>query len=251
MILGDQEPNHAVAVRSPQSLPAAERHSPTGTASVRTPQSLSATRVVIADRQPLVLQGLAHVVRACASASIEHCTSPRELTAALLGGRADLAIVDAGLDEPDGLRVLRDARHKGSNIPSIFMTGNGRDSEVLETVSLGIQGLLSKDSPVESVAQCVKVVLAGGTYRDHELVNRAVATVFKRESVLRELAQSLTAREVQVVLLIATGGRTRELAERLCVSEGTLKGHLHHIYEKLGVSGRAQLMAYARQRGLA
>ncbi len=94
------------------------------------------------------------------------------------------------------------------------------------------------------------MVLAGGTYRDHELVNDAVGTLLRRQAVLHELAQLLTAREVQIVQLISTGARTRDLALRLCIGEGTLKVHLHHIYKKLDISGRSQLITYAQQRGI-
>ena len=69
-------------------------------------------------------------------------------------------------------------------------------------------------------------------------------------SIVIELALLLTAREIQVLQLVVTGIRTREMAGKLFVSEGTLKVHLHHIYEKLQVTSRDALIAFARERAL-
>ena len=92
---------------------------------------VTTAHVVIAHRQPLVMEGLAHVVRGCVSGSIERCKSERELMAALLGERVDLAIVDGDLEEHDRLRVVRGARNRHVTIPLIVMTSHGRDSNVL------------------------------------------------------------------------------------------------------------------------
>lgn len=215
-----------------------------------TQRGASPARVVIADGHPLVLEGLAQVLRTFATATIERCTTGAELFAALLARQPDLAITDVRLSDPDGLTILREVRRRGLQIPVILVTGPLRDTEVLEGIQLGIRGLVPKDAAVDTVEHCVRSVLAGGTWLDPSLVGRAMAALLARETALRELAQLLTAREMQVLQMVLAGIRTREAAGRLSVSEGTFKVHLHHIYQKLNVANREALLTFARDKGL-
>jgi DNA-binding NarL/FixJ family response regulator len=131
------------------------------------------------------------------------------------------------------------------------LTGQLRDSEVLEAVRLGIRGLMDRDASIAAVAQCVRTVLDGGSCLDQEMIGRAMSALLARETALRELAGRLTVREMQVLQMVVAGTRPRDAAGRLHVSEGTLKVHLHHIYQKLNVGSRERLISYARERGLA
>jgi DNA-binding NarL/FixJ family response regulator len=207
------------------------------------------TRIVIADEQPLMLEGLAQVLREFPTTAVNRCTSGTELFAAMLE-QPDLAITDIRLSDRDGLSVLREVRERGVNVPVILVTGPLRDTEVLEGMELGIRGLVAKESPIAAVSHCVRTVLEGGTCLDQTLVGRAMTTMMAREAARRELAQQLTAREMEVLLAIAAGTKAREAAARLGISVGTLKVHLHHIYRKLGVSSRDGLVALAREKGL-
>jgi DNA-binding NarL/FixJ family response regulator len=74
--------------------------------------------------------------------------------------------------------------------------------------------------------------------------------VLRRESAKREAAGALTPREIEIVQLVAQGLRNKVIADRLSISEGTVKIHLHNIYEKIGVDGRLELVLYAQMKGL-
>jgi len=207
-------------------------------------------RVVIADEQPLMLEGLAQVLRSFPTAAVERCTTGAELFAAILASDPDLAIADIRLSDPDGLTVLREVRRRGLQIPFMVVSGALSDSEVLEGLQLGIRGLVPKNAPIDDIERCVRTVLSGGTCLDQALVGRAMDALETRETALREIAGVLTGREMQVLQLIVGGARTPQVAGRLAVSEGTLKVHLHHIYQKLNVTGRDGLIAFARAKGL-
>ena len=207
------------------------------------------TRVVIADEQPLMLEGLAQVLRAFPTTAVNRCTSGGELFAALLEG-PDLVITDIRLGDRDGLSVLREVRQRGLQVPVILVTGPLRDTEVLEGMQLGIRGLVPKESPLDAVQHCVRTVLEGGTCLDQTVVGRAMSTTMAREAARRELAEQLTGREMEVMLAMVAGAKPREAAERLGISEGTLKVHLHHIYEKLQLTNRDELIAYVKGKGL-
>jgi two-component system nitrate/nitrite response regulator NarL len=171
-----------------------------------------AARVVIADQQPLMLEGLAQVLRSFPTAAVERCTTGAELFSAILANEPDLAITDIRLSPPDGLTVLREVRRRGLQIPFMVVSGGLSDSEVL--------------------------------------VSRAMEALQTRETALREMSELLTGREMQVMQMMVGRARTRDVAGRLAVSEGTLKVHLHHIYQKLNVTGRDGLIAFARAKGL-
>lgn len=213
--------------------------------------SRAATSIVIADHHPLVLEGLFHVLsREVDLDVVERCSSGDGLLAAMLRHRPRLAIADMHVPAPDALAVLRAARQAGLDTAVILMSGSLHDDEILEAVRLGIRGLVAKNAPVETLLKCVRTVLAGDTCLDQALVGRAMATLLTREAALRELSAVLTARELEVVRMVTTALRNREIAERLFISEGTIKVHLHHIFEKLGVASRHDLIAYVRKLGL-
>ena len=182
-----------------------------------------AAKIVIADIQPLVLEGLAQVLRVLEPAALERCTSGEDILAAVVAGQPDLLIMDVRLGEPDGLAVLRELRDRGVHVPVILMTGALSDREVLEAVQLGIRGLLLKNAPLRAVENCVRTVLGGGTCLDQDLIGRAMSALLAREAALRDLAQQLTTREMEVLQMVVAGTRPRDAAGRLSVSEGTLK----------------------------
>ena len=90
----------------------------------------------------------------------------------------------------------------------------------------------------------------GEQWIDRDTVTRAFQAVVGREAALREVAQTLTPREIEIVKMMAEGLRNRIIGDRLGISEGTVKVHLHNIYEKLGLDGRLELMLYAQQKGV-
>jgi two-component system nitrate/nitrite response regulator NarP len=209
-----------------------------------------APQILVADRQPLMIQGMAQALRGCGSEMGEHCVHAHELYDVLMRSRADAAILDVRLGEPHTLKVLSEARRNGLRMLCILTIDALAEPEVLEAIRLGIKGIVRRDASLEAVGQCVRTVLAGENCLDHGLVSRAMSSLLMREAGLRELAQILTVREMQVLQLVVSGLRTREMADRLHVSAGTLKVHLYHIYQKLRISTRDELMKFAEERAL-
>ena len=92
------------------------------------------------------------------------------------------------------------------------------------------------------LVECVRKVHAGEKWLEKHSVARAMDRMVKRENEIQRLSRLLTPRELEIVRLAAEGLRNREIADRLTITEGTVKIHLHNIYEKLGVTGRPQLI---------
>ena len=98
--------------------------------------------------------------------------------------------------------------------------------------------------------ECVRKVHAGEKWLEKQSVTRAIERMQRRESEIDRLTRLLTPRELEIVRLASEGLRNKEIGERLSITEGTVKIHLHNIYEKLGVTGRPQLILYATRQGL-
>jgi DNA-binding NarL/FixJ family response regulator len=122
--------------------------------------------------------------------------------------------------------------------------------EVVDVMKRGASGLVLKESSPDELLTCIRRVHAGEQWIDQDTVTRALQGVLDRQSARQELTKGLTPREVEIVRMVAQGLRNRAIGERLAISEGTVKVHLHNIYEKLGVEGRLELVLCAQQKGL-
>lgn len=101
------------------------------------------------------------------------------------------------------------------------------------------------------LVQCIRKVDAGELWLEKQSVGTALERVLQRETGRREAAQLLTPREIEIAKHVAAGLRTSEIGKRLFISEGTVKMHIHNIYQKLGIDDRTQLARYAQEKSLA
>jgi DNA-binding NarL/FixJ family response regulator len=132
----------------------------------------------------------------------------------------------------------------------VLLTAHVDEHQLLEAVKLDVAGVVLKEMAPRLLVECVRKVFAGEKWLEKHSVTRAMDRMSRRESELQKLSQLLTPRELEIVRLAAEGLRNREIAERLAITEGTVKIHLHNIYEKLGVNGRSQLILHATRQGL-
>ena len=133
---------------------------------------------------------------------------------------------------------------------TVLLTAALKDDEVVQALKLGAMGVVLKESEPGALLECVRRVHRGEQWIDRETLSRAFGRVMMREAASREAGRTLTPRELEIVRMIAQGLRNKAVAERLSISEGTVKIHLHNIYEKLGVDGRLELVLFAQEKGL-
>jgi DNA-binding NarL/FixJ family response regulator len=207
-------------------------------------------RVVLADDHPIVLQGLQHLFARQDDFEVVACCSDADAAfEAVRTGGPDVLVLDLRMPGRDGLDLLRTLDRAHVVCRTIVLTAAITEEQVLETIKLGAWGVVLKESPPETIVDCVRRVHRGEQWIDRDMVRHAFRTVLDREIAARA-AQILTPREVEIVNMVAQGLRNRAVAERLAISEGTVKVHLHNIYEKLSVDGRLELVLVAQQRGL-
>lgn len=208
-------------------------------------------RLALADDHAIVLHALKRLFESYPEFEVvDCCRDGDEAIAAARSERCDVLVLDMRMPGRTGLDVLRTLAAEKRPCRTVLLTAAIGDEDVVEAVRLGAQGVVLKEASPETLIECVRCVYRGEQWIDHETMSRAFGYVMKREAATREAARILTPREIEIVRMIAQGLRNKAIAERLSISEGTVKIHLHNVYEKLGIDGRLELMLYAQDKGL-
>jgi two-component system, NarL family, nitrate/nitrite response regulator NarL len=204
--------------------------------------------IILADDHPVVRRGLLQFFADVDDLLVlAECGDGASALAAVKEHGPDVLIVDLRMPVVSGMEVLRRLRDDPKAPATILLAGNISDDEVVEAMRLGAKGVVLKEMAPSLLVQCIRKVAAGGIWLEKEAVGRALGKLFQGEGRPRV---TLTPRELEIVRMVAEGLGNRAVAELLFISEGTVKTHLHTIYEKLGVKGRMHLAAYARANGL-
>jgi len=207
--------------------------------------------LVLANDHPIFLEGLEDILRREPDFQVlARCLEGQAALRAVRELKPDVLILDLRMPKMDGLGVLREMQEEKLSTRVVVLTAALDEDEVLEAIRLGVQGVVLKEMAARLVVQCVRKVHAGEQWLEKRSVSLALERLLKREAATREIAGLLTSREIEIVRMVADGLRNREIADRLYINEGTVKAHLHNIYEKLRVNSRLQLTRYARDKGL-
>ncbi|MBL8770470.1 MAG: response regulator transcription factor [Phenylobacterium sp.] len=206
--------------------------------------------VVIADDHPLMLKGVAGLLEGGPYELAALCGDGLQARAAILEHRPDVAILDVNMPKLSGLDLLREARAEGWPTRVILLTAGIDQGPLVEAVTLRVDGLVLKDAGGELLMRCIERVLDGEQWIDREAMKQVMAAVATPAGGPARAAE-LTPRESDVARLVAQGRRNKEIARDLGISEGTVKMHLHNLYEKLDVSSRTELALLVRERQLA
>ena len=208
-------------------------------------------RLALADDHPLVLDGLTHLFATEPDFEITaRCTDGEQAIEAALQHTPDILVLDLRMPRKDGLAVIRELRQQRPSARIVLLTAGVHEDEVLEAIQLGVQGVVLKEAAPQMLVQCLRRVYAGGQWLESRSVSRALEKLLHREAGLQETSALLTPREIELVKLVAAGLSNREAARRLHITEGTVKVHLHKVYEKTEIRSRVALTLYAQDKGL-
>jgi DNA-binding NarL/FixJ family response regulator len=203
-------------------------------------------KVVVADDHPVVLHGLVNLLRGEGDFEVVAvCEDGAAALKAIHEQNPDIALLDLKLPKITGLELLELLSRENVKPRIVIITAFAEDRDVLTAVSRGVNGIVMKDAAPDLLIECLRQVVSGNRYIPPQLVSRALDRRIEAESV----ANALTARERDVILHVAEGLSTKQLAHRLGLSQGTLKLHLHHIYAKTGVNSRAALIGLVERLG--
>lgn len=209
--------------------------------------------VLVVDDQELVRAGLRHVLRSSAGFRVAAEADSGDAAVAILDEiRVDVVVMDVRMRGMDGVTATRIVRNRPDAPPVLILTTFDDDTVVAEALRSGASGFVLKDAPGEELQQAVRAVAEREGWLDPAVTQRVLASLRdgQTDPSAPTVVADLTARELDVLRLIGRGKTNAEIAQALVISEGTVKTHLSHIFDKLGVRDRAAAIVYAFDTGL-
>jgi two-component system nitrate/nitrite response regulator NarL len=205
--------------------------------------------VVVADDHPVFLQGLLATLGAEASVRVvAHAEDGRSALEALREHRPDIAVLDVEMPGLSGLEVLETVTREGLPTAVVLLSGSDDPASVYEGLAAGARAFLRKGASPSAICEAVTAVANGEFVLAAELHAGIAHEIRIRSS--RANSTLLSARELEVLSLAGHGLTNPQIGDRLHISAGTVKTHLHNVYEKLEVADRAAAVASALRRGL-
>jgi len=167
----------------------------------------------------------------------------------------DIILLDLDLGNDDGFDLLPEVLQLAPDARLIVLTGVRDNDAHQRAVLLGAMGLVLKEKAIESLCKAIEKVYEGEVWLDRAMIanvlnSRAKAGKAQEQDIYATQIATLTEREREVILLIGEGMRNKEIAERLVISEATVRNHLTSIFSKIGVNDRFELVVFAYRHGL-
>ncbi len=217
----------------------------------------SAIRVLIADDQRVVRDGLSMLVALIDDVQVvgTACDGAEAVRLAE-AHRPDVIMMDLRMPGTDGIAATAALRERLPAARVLVLTTYADEDAIVPALQAGARGYLTKDASAEQIEAAIRAVHAGQTHLDPAVQERLVAAVISRPPGAgppgpgERPPGGLTAREAEVLVLLAAGLSNGEIAKRLYLSNATVKTHINRIFAKTGARDRAQAVKYAYQHGL-
>ena len=204
--------------------------------------------LVLVDDHPVVLEGIARLIEHEPDLVVAaRCTDGSAALEAVRAHRPDILVLDLNMPRMSGMAVLREAAQEGLNLKVVLLTAAISEEDLVEAVRFGVRGVMLKETVPDLLVRCIRTVYGGGQWLEHQLTGWTLERLLAREASRQQVAKMLTTREIELARQVSLGLRNKEVATRLGITEGTVKIHLHRIYEKLGMNSRVELANYARR----
>ncbi|MEU1372156.1 response regulator transcription factor [Streptomyces triculaminicus] len=209
-------------------------------------------RVLIVDDHPLFRNGLKGALESSGGADVvAEAATAGEALEAVSRQLPDVVVMDLSLPDASGIDVTRQLAGLYPGLPVLMLTMSDDDGSLLAALQAGARGYLVKGAGAGEVLHAVRTVAAGGAVFGPQTAARLTALLCGgRRHDAEQLFPALTAREAEVLELIARGQDNRRIARELVLSEKTVRNHVTHIFDKLQVTTRAEAVARARDAGL-
>ncbi|KOV61665.1 response regulator [Streptomyces sp. MMG1121] len=204
--------------------------------------------LLIVDDHPVVRDGLRGMFESAPGFTVlGEATNGVEAVARATALDPDVILMDLRMPGGPGVDAIRELTGRGARAKVLVLTTYDTDSDTLPAIEAGATGYLLKDAPRDELFTAVRAAAEGRTVLSPAVASRLVHAV---RAPRAPASEPLSAREREVLTLVARGTSNREIARELFISEATVKTHLTHLYAKLGVNDRAAAVAVGYDRGI-
>jgi two-component system nitrate/nitrite response regulator NarL len=209
-------------------------------------------RIVIADDHSIVREGIRLILSADAQFEvIAQAADGEEAVQLTQQHRPDILLLDVDMPRMTGLETLKNLADKESPVKTIVLTASIENKQIVEALQLGARGVIRKETPARVLLKCIHTVFEGKYWlgqTDFPDLVRGLQSL--APSMTENTKFGLTAKELKVIGAVLEGDTNKAIAERLSISEQTVKNHLTNIFNKLGVSNRLELALFAAKNHL-
>lgn len=200
-------------------------------------------KLLIVDDHPVVRQGIRQILAEAADIIVaDEATSGAAAIAKCQRGGWDAILLDLSMPGSDGLEVLKQLRREHPALPILVLSMHPEDQFALRAIRAGASGYLTKDSAPEELVNAIRRVVQGGHYLSPWLSERLAREIANGTATSPH--EQLSDREYQVMLRIASGKTTKEIADELSLSPKTVSTYRLRLSQKMGLAGEAELTAY-------
>lgn len=207
-------------------------------------------RVLIVDDQTLFRSGLAHLLAADERISVVgQAVDGVEAVQLAKTLKPDVVLMDIKMPNLDGIEATRRIISENPKTKILMLSTFDSDNNVIQALKAGASGYVLKDSQASSIISSLLAVMAGERVMASAVANR-VLEMLTGVTTPKEFYDGLTAREVEILKMLATGMANKQIAFKLKISEKTVRNHVSNMYEKLDIYDRAQAVLYAVRKGL-
>jgi DNA-binding NarL/FixJ family response regulator len=216
----------------------------------KTATSVRTARVLIADDQTLFRSGLARLLDGDDRVSVVgEAVDGLDAVKLALALKPDVVLMDIKMPNIDGIEATRRILAENAKIKVLMLTTFEADNHVIQALKAGASGYVLKDSQASAIVSSILAVVAGERVMASAVANR-VLEMLTGATTPKEFYDGLTAREVEILKMLATGMANKQIAYKLKISEKTVRNHVSNMYEKLDIYDRAQAVLYAVRKGL-
>jgi DNA-binding NarL/FixJ family response regulator len=212
----------------------------------------SQVRVVVVDDQVLLREGVASLLRRDPRIAVVGMGANGHDAIDLTGTlRPDVVLIDIRMPGLDGIGATREIKSRWPQVRVMILTSLVEDGLVIEGLDAGASGYILKDATPDVLIADVLAVAAGGHVMHPGVARQMASLLGKQNQARKDTYEGLTQRELQILSMLARGMAAKEIARSVHISEKTVRNHLSHIYSKLGIFDRSQLILWAIRKGLA
>lgn len=207
-------------------------------------------RVMLADDHVLMREGIRQLLEFDGSITVvAEANNGEECLEQLPKVKPDILLLDINMPVMDGIDVLQQIKKKNIDVKVLILTVHNEVEYLLKAVDIGVDGYIMKDAESAELKKAIQTIMEGESYIQPSLIPSLNSRLISRD-VDKEKIDSLTKRELEVLIEVANGMFNKEIATSLNISERTVKNHISNIFKKIDVSDRTQAAVFAIKNNL-